>query len=208
MVGVYQKRMVVTLYVLVLCTLVLRLAETEYEIHYGEKGCVPQLCPHQHTVCTTDQSEAIDWHFTFHSRYFSKICGFFQRVLNERNYSVWIDTAGIRAGQKWKTEIAHGIHVNLFLCECTLCGRDQFSSSRTADSFCLSWHRGLPPPSTAMMRYHQGRTVTPISLLLYNHFTAALTGRGIQETNCYNPVSAHRGDGPGSQAHNPKKTGH
>ena len=35
----------------------------------------------------------------------------FQRVLNEGGYTVWIDTAGIRAGQKWRTEIAHGIHV-------------------------------------------------------------------------------------------------
>ena len=34
-----------------------------------------------------------------------------QRMLNENGYSVWIDTAGIRAGQKWRTEIAHGIHV-------------------------------------------------------------------------------------------------
>ena len=34
-----------------------------------------------------------------------------QRALNEGGYSVWIDTAGIRAGQKWRTEIAHGIHV-------------------------------------------------------------------------------------------------
>lgn len=36
---------------------------------------------------------------------------FLQRVLNENGYTVWIDTAGIRAGQKWRTEIAHGIHV-------------------------------------------------------------------------------------------------
>lgn len=34
-----------------------------------------------------------------------------KRVLNEGGYTVWIDTAGIRAGQKWRTEIAHGIHV-------------------------------------------------------------------------------------------------
>lgn len=34
-----------------------------------------------------------------------------QTALNEGGYSVWIDTAGIRAGQKWRTEIAHGIHV-------------------------------------------------------------------------------------------------
>ena len=35
-----------------------------------------------------------------------------QKVLNEKNYTVWIDMAGIRAGQKWRTEIAHGIHVS------------------------------------------------------------------------------------------------
>ena len=35
----------------------------------------------------------------------------FQRTLNDGGYSVWIDTAGIRAGQKWRTEIANGIHV-------------------------------------------------------------------------------------------------
>ena len=36
---------------------------------------------------------------------------FFQRALNEGGYSVWIDTAGIRAGQKWRTEIAYGVNV-------------------------------------------------------------------------------------------------
>jgi hypothetical protein len=33
-----------------------------------------------------------------------------KRALNEGGYSVWIDTAGIRAGQKWRTEIAYGIN--------------------------------------------------------------------------------------------------
>jgi hypothetical protein len=33
-----------------------------------------------------------------------------KRTLNDSGYSVWIDTAGIRAGQKWRTEIANGIH--------------------------------------------------------------------------------------------------
>ena len=36
---------------------------------------------------------------------------FAQRVLNEENYTVWIDTAGIRAGHKWRNEIADGIQV-------------------------------------------------------------------------------------------------
>jgi len=32
-----------------------------------------------------------------------------QTVLSSANYSVWIDEAGIRAGQKWRNEIADGI---------------------------------------------------------------------------------------------------
>jgi hypothetical protein len=34
-----------------------------------------------------------------------------QSVLNEGGYSVWIDGAGIRAGHKWRNEIADGIQV-------------------------------------------------------------------------------------------------
>lgn len=32
-----------------------------------------------------------------------------QSVLTEAHYSVWIDEAGIRAGQNWRNEIADGI---------------------------------------------------------------------------------------------------
>ena len=38
-----------------------------------------------------------------------------QSLLNEANYSVWIDEAGIRAGQKWRNEIADGIQVFVIL---------------------------------------------------------------------------------------------
>lgn len=34
-----------------------------------------------------------------------------QRALNGSGYTVWIDEAGIRAGQKWRNEIADGIKV-------------------------------------------------------------------------------------------------
>lgn len=34
-----------------------------------------------------------------------------QVLLNEANYTVWIDEAGIRAGHKWRNEIADGIQV-------------------------------------------------------------------------------------------------
>lgn len=34
-----------------------------------------------------------------------------QSMLNEEGYSVWIDEAGIRAGHKWRNEIADGIQV-------------------------------------------------------------------------------------------------
>ena len=34
-----------------------------------------------------------------------------QAALNEAGYSVWIDEAGIRAGHKWRNEIADGIQV-------------------------------------------------------------------------------------------------
>ena len=39
-----------------------------------------------------------------------------QKVLNEENYTVWIDGAGIRAGHKWRNEIADGIQVCVCAC--------------------------------------------------------------------------------------------
>jgi len=36
-----------------------------------------------------------------------------QVMLNQGGYSVWIDETGIRAGQKWRNEIADGIKVIL-----------------------------------------------------------------------------------------------
>ena len=35
-----------------------------------------------------------------------------QKALNDGKYSVWIDEAGIRAGQHWRNEIADGIEVS------------------------------------------------------------------------------------------------
>ena len=35
-----------------------------------------------------------------------------QKALNNALYTVWIDEAGIRAGHKWRNEIADGIHVS------------------------------------------------------------------------------------------------
>ena len=37
-----------------------------------------------------------------------------QCLLDEANYTVWIDEAGIRAGHKWRNEIADGIQVSIF----------------------------------------------------------------------------------------------
>ena len=35
-----------------------------------------------------------------------------QQALNNAGYTVWIDEAGIRAGHKWRNEIANGIQVS------------------------------------------------------------------------------------------------
>ena len=35
-----------------------------------------------------------------------------QKALNDALYTVWIDEAGIRAGHKWRNEIADGIQVS------------------------------------------------------------------------------------------------
>jgi len=40
---------------------------------------------------------------------------FTKKVLNDANYTVWIDEAGIRAGHKWRNEIADGIQVHFKL---------------------------------------------------------------------------------------------
>ena len=45
---------------------------------------------------------------------FYKLLHFTQKVLNSGGYSVWVDETGIRAGQKWRNEIAVGIKVCFF----------------------------------------------------------------------------------------------
>ena len=48
---------------------------------------------------------------------FISVCGThtIQNALIAADYTVWIDETGIRAGQKWRNEIASGIHVSCFV---------------------------------------------------------------------------------------------
>ena len=133
---------------------------------------------------------------------------FLQNVLNENGYTVWIDTAGIRAGQKWRTEIAHGIHVR---------------STLMLQVFSCFSSPGLPTSSV-----HHDTAINQLSILpwwgIYNilmytiivqcveddilyWWCVALSSRGVQEAHHYSEVWACRRDGPRPQTHHSKETG-
>ena len=141
-----------------------------------------------------------------------------QCLLDEANYTVWIDEAGIRAGHKWRNEIADGIQVSIFFTFFTNHYNIMHSRSYLFTGLqCVSVHHDATLSKLCVLSRWGESSYTHTHTHTHTHFIMACPpswpchadcpGWGVPQTDYDGSSGGSQWDGSGTETYHSEETG-